>query len=83
MQTMFDNAAKAGAEEFIRVVTEYCSVRRRIKIPSLQIFEVSYEVIKLLLEHQELIAMLANHSAKLQCNDDHQARRDREFSTRN
>ena len=70
MQNMFDNAAKAGVDEFIRVVTEYCSVQAfGSKFRRFKSFEVSYEVIQLLLEHQELIEMLSNNSAKLQCND--------------
>ena len=68
---MFDNAAKAGEEEFIRVVTEYCGIQAvGSKFRRFKSFEVSYEVIQLLLEHQELIEMLANNSVKLRCNDD-------------
>ena len=33
-------------------------------------FEVSYEVIQILLEHQELIGTLANRSVKLYCFDE-------------
>ena len=71
IQNMFDDAAKIGFEEFVRVVTEYCSFQVvGPKFYRFKCFEVSYEVIKLLLEHQELINLLANSSAKLTCHDD-------------
>ena len=70
IQFMFEDAAKAGVYEFIRVVTEYCSVQVDEEIfHYYKSLTVSYEVIELLLEHQELIGMLANFSVKLQCND--------------
>ena len=67
---MFDDAATTGVDEFIQVVTEYCSVQEnKEEIYHFKVFTVSYEVIELFLEHQELIGMLANCHTKLYCLD--------------
>ena len=66
------SAAKAGADEFIQLINDHCG--EHIIEPvflCLRTIEVSfYEVIKILLEHQELIKILANRSVKLLCRDE-------------
>ena len=67
---MFNDAAKAGAEEFIHFITEHCG-EQDIE-PNLihsHVFHVKYEVIQILLEHQQLIGLLVNRLVKLQCYD--------------
>ena len=71
VEKMFNDAAKADAEEFIQVITEHCGEHViESNFIHFQRFEVSYEVIQILLEHQELIGMLANRSVKLLCRDE-------------
>ena len=72
VEKMFNDAAKAGSEELTKLITDHCSehVKERSFIFSGR-FKVSYEVIKILLEHQELIGLLANREVKLYCRDEH------------
>ena len=62
--------AKAGAEELIHIITEHCG--EQVIEPNMihsQTFQISYEVVQILLEHQELIELLANRLVKLRCYD--------------
>ena len=70
IEKMLNDSAKSGPEDFVRLITEHCG-EQAIK-PNLLCFyklNVSYEVIQLLLEHQELIQMLANRMVGLKCTD--------------
>ena len=71
VEKMFNDAAKAGSEELTRLIIDHCgeNVKERSFIIS-ERFKVSYEVIKILLEHQELIGLLANREVKLYCSDE-------------
>ena len=65
IEKMFNDAAKAGSQEFIKLITENCSEQNT------ELNEFRHSVIRLLLEHQELIEMLANRYVTLTCNDKH------------
>ena len=59
------------AEEFIRVVTEYCGIQAvGSKFRRFKSFEVSYEVINCCLSIKNWSKCSQNNSVKLQCNDD-------------
>ena len=67
---MLNDAAKAGAAEFISLIIEHCGeqVVEPNKIRFLS-FKVSYEIIQILIGHPKLIELLANRKIKLICND--------------
>ena len=71
IQKMFEDAAKAGAEELIQLITYYCGEQvNTSNIIHNSHFFVSYEVIRILIQHQYLIVMLENCRVLLFCNDE-------------
>ena len=70
IEKMFNDAANAGAQELTKLITEHCNEQIIARNEILDSdFRVSYEVIQLLLEHQELIQLLANRFVTLTCDD--------------
>ena len=62
---------KLGADELIQLITEHCG--EQVIEPNFirhQNVTVSYEVIQILIKHQELVDMLANRSVHLICRDE-------------
>lgn len=63
---MFNDAAESGAEEFEKFVNEHCGEHVIIRsVIHGQGFDVSYEVIGLLLENERLIKLLQNYNVRL------------------
>ena len=66
VEKMLNDAAKAGADELIQIITDHCG--EHVTEPNFisgKRFNVSYEVIQILIKHQELFDMLANRSVQL------------------
>ena len=70
VKRILNNIAKDGVDEFIQFITDHCGEDNTgPAFLGFNSFGVSFEVIQILLEHQELIVMLANRSVVLHCCD--------------
>lgn len=68
---MWNDAAEAGAEEFENFVTKYCGdhfITPNIIRDTHR--NVSYKIIRLLLENERLVRMLNNHNVQVYCDDE-------------
>ena len=71
IEKMFNDAAKVGADELIQLITEHCGEQViEENFIRFQKSNVSYEVIQILIKHQELVDMLAYRSVHMICRDE-------------